>query len=101
MNDITVANLSALESALVFDVRESDEYSAGHVPGARTLPLSELQARVAEVPTGEPVYIICESGGRSARASEFLEASGVDAINVLGGTSAWRLSGYPLSTDAA
>ncbi len=81
----------------VIDVRQPDEYDAGHVPGARLIPLAEVGMRMQEVPTEGPVYVICLSGGRSARASEFLRRQGVDARSVAGGTKAWIDSGRPVA----
>ena len=100
MNSIDTRELAAVEGATVIDVREPFEYTGGHAPDARNVPLSELVARVAEIPRDQRVYIICESGGRSAQATEWLEAQGVDAVNVLGGTSAWRSSGLPIAMGA-
>jgi rhodanese-related sulfurtransferase len=80
-------------NAYMLDVREAREYRAGHVPGAWNVPLSVLPARVAELPEDRPVYVICQSGGRSVQATDLLRAVGVDAVNVLGGTSAWMDSG--------
>ena len=83
-------------AAAVIDVRQPDEYDAGHVPGARLIPLSEVAGRLGEVPTDGEVFVICLSGGRSARATEFLRRQGVDARNVAGGTKAWVESGRPV-----
>ena len=83
-------------TAAVIDVRQPDEYDAGHVPGARLIPLSEVPARLGEVPTDGEVFVICLSGSRSARATEFLRRQGVDARNVAGGTKAWVESGRPV-----
>ena len=82
--------------APVFDVREPDEYEEAHVPGVRLVPLAEVPDRVDEFPTSGDVYVICKSGGRSARAVEFLRSQGVDAVNVAGGTMAWIESGKPV-----
>ena len=84
---------------LLLDVREAHEWTAGHAPGAVHLPLSQLQARVAEVPVGEPVDVVCHLGGRSAQATAFLRAHGVDARNVTGGMDAWERLGLPLEAD--
>lgn len=75
------------------DVREADEYTEAHVPGAQLVPLSEFADRIDELPSG-PLLVICKSGGRSMKACEFLESTGrTDATNVAGGTMAWITSG--------
>jgi len=95
LREVDVEELALLAAAgtTVVDVREADEYEAGHVPGAILIPLSELQGRADEVPSGEPVLVICKSGGRSAQACGFLAAMGRDVTNVAGGTMAWISSG--------
>jgi rhodanese-related sulfurtransferase len=80
----------------LLDVREDDEWAAGHAPGAKHIPLGELPARVgelAELPDDQPVYVVCRSGGRSARATAWLNASGWDAMNVAGGMKSWEAEG--------
>lgn len=85
---------------ILLDVREPDEWSAGHAPGAVHVPLGELPARTAELaalPDDQPVYVVCRSGGRSARAAAWLNAAGlVDAVNVAGGMKSWQTEGRPL-----
>jgi rhodanese-related sulfurtransferase len=98
MNEITTTELAALGDVTIIDVRETDEYTLGHVPGAKLIPLGELTGRTDEIPTEGPVYVVCHSGMRSARATEFLAATGVDAINVAGGTAAWQQAGLPTNT---
>ena len=73
------------QDAVLLDVREQDEWDAGHAPGAVHLPMTELAARLDEVPDGDPVYVICRSGGRSARVTAYLNQQGWDSVNVLGG----------------
>lgn len=85
---------------VVLDVRESREYRAGHVPGARNVPMSTLPTRLPELPQGPAVYVVCESGGRSARATALLRSVGIAAVNVAGGTGAWIRSGRPVETAA-
>ncbi|MFE1576827.1 rhodanese-like domain-containing protein [Streptomyces fradiae] len=86
---------------LVVDVRNSGEYRAGHVPGARSAPLPDLPLVLAELPKGRPVYVICQSGGRSAQATSLLRQLGYDAHSVSGGTAAWIEAGRPAITGAA
>jgi rhodanese-related sulfurtransferase len=98
--EIDVAELARVRSAgaPVIDVREPDEYTAAHVPGATLIPLATVPDDVTRVPTGETVYVICAKGARSLRAAEFYRAQGIDAVNVAGGTSAWVEAGQPVST---
>jgi rhodanese-related sulfurtransferase len=99
MKSITVQQLAATTGATIIDVREPDEYAASHARSAVNVPLSELGERIDEIPADQPVHVICQSGGRSARATEALTARGIDAINVTGGTSAWIDADLP--TDRA
>jgi rhodanese-related sulfurtransferase len=91
--DLDQLDAARAEGAPVIDVRQPDEYDAAHVPGARLIPLNEVATRVGEVPTDGTVYVICQSGSRSARATDFLRRQGIDAQNVAGGTKAWIESG--------
>ncbi len=93
--EVSVEELeSALQSgARLIDVREPDEYEAGHVPGAVLVPLGNVPAALGRFGTGETNYVICRTGGRSYRACEFLVEQGLDAVNVEGGTMAWIISG--------
>lgn len=81
--------------ARLIDVREDDEYTEGHVPGAESWPLSSLESswRRAGLESSGDVLVICRSGGRSLRACEYLADQGVTAVNVAGGTLAWSASG--------
>jgi rhodanese-related sulfurtransferase len=85
--------------ATLLDVREPDEWSAGHAPDAVHIPMSELAGRLGEVPAEQGVYVICRSGGRSARVTAYLNANGWDAINVAGGMQSWQATGRPLVCD--
>ena len=86
---------------MVLDVRNPDEYVAGHVSGAVLIPLGELAARVSEVPAGDPLYVICAVGGRSLTAAQALDRAGYSAVSVAGGTKAWIKSGRPVVTGMA
>ena len=88
------------DGAFVLDVREPDEWAAGHVPGAQHIPLGQLSARSAEIPRTDTVYVICRSGGRSARAAQALASAGWQTINVAGGMQSWAAAGRPMATDS-
>ncbi len=96
--DITELARVRAAGAVLIDVREPDEYTAAHVPGAALVPLATVPERVDEVPTEGTVYVICAKGARSLRAAEFYRAKGIDAVNVAGGTNAWVEAGHPTST---
>jgi rhodanese-related sulfurtransferase len=81
------------------DVREQDEWDAGHAPEAVFIPMSQLQERLGELPEGR-FLVICHSGGRSARTTEYLLAQGHDAVNVEGGMLAWPHAGGSIATEA-
>jgi rhodanese-related sulfurtransferase len=85
-------------SPLLLDVREADEWLAGHAPGAVHLPLTALAAGAglpAEAPK-RPVIVICRSGRRSLKAVELLRARGVEAVDVIGGMQEWAAAGLPV-----
>ena len=101
--EVSVDELAAAcaEGALLVDVREPAEYEAARVPGARLIPLGTVPARVGELPTDRPVYVVCAVGARSWSAAEYLRRVGVDAVAVEGGTQAWAASGRPLESGRA
>ncbi|MFJ9030900.1 rhodanese-like domain-containing protein [Streptomyces sp. NPDC102274] len=88
---------------LVLDVRETDEWAAGHVEGALHVPMSDFVARFGEVTEavaeGRRAYVMCRVGGRSAQVTQYLVQQGVDAVNVDGGMLAWDGAGRPMVTD--
>ena len=93
--EISVDELKALlPNVVLIDVRETDEYLSGHVPGSISVPLSTVQNNVEPFLVQNPTYVICQVGGRSMRACEFAEQSGAVCINVAGGTGAWIQSGF-------
>ena len=77
------------EELQLIDVREVDEFTAGHVSGALNLPLSSLPENYGQLDKQIPCHIICQKGGRSARACECLEAKGYQVTNVEGGVEAF------------
>lgn len=86
------------EGATVLDVRNPDEYRVAHVPGAVLIPLDELPARQAEIPDGDPLYVICAVGGRSLTAAKALADAGYSAVSVAGGTNGWIEQGGAVVT---
>jgi rhodanese-related sulfurtransferase len=82
--------------SIVLDVREQYEWDAVHVDGATHVPMSELQARIAEVPTEDTLLVMCHSGQRSLVVTEALVEAGYHAVNVSGGIMAWELAGGPV-----
>ena len=87
-------------TAYLLDVREPDEWAAGHAPTARLLPMSELIERIDELPDDDPLYVVCRSGGRSARVVAYLANQGYPAVNVDGGMQAWSAQGREVVADA-
>jgi rhodanese-related sulfurtransferase len=81
----------------LFDVRQPEEYEAVHVPGARLIPLADVVARVGEIPSEGPVYVICHTGPRSQRAADYYRNLGIEAYNVAGGTKAWVEAGFEIA----
>ena len=98
--DVSSLAEALVDGALLIDVREPDEYDEAHVDGARLVPLQTVPTIVDELPVGEPVYVICRSGGRSHNATMFLRQQGIDARNVLGGTLAWIAADLPVTTGS-
>jgi rhodanese-related sulfurtransferase len=88
------------DGAWLLDVREDDEWAAGHAPGARHIPLGDLGARAAEVPQDELIYVVCRSGHRSGQAAQALAGAGWRAVNVAGGMQQWAAAGLPMVTDS-
>ena len=82
------------EGALLLDVREADEWDAGHAPEAVWIPMGELQARVDELPHDRRIVAICRSGSRSYAVTDALLGAGYDAVNLEGGMRAWAAEDY-------
>lgn len=83
--------------AVVLDVRSPQEFSGGHLPNARNIPVAELDKRKGELPANKPVIICCASGARSGRAAGLLRKAGrKDVFNLGGGLQSWRQAGLPV-----
>lgn len=89
---------------LLLDVREDNEWAAGHAEGALHIPMSDFVARFGEVTEaigdGRQAYVLCRVGGRSAQVTQYLVQQGIDAVNVDGGMLAWEGAGRPIVTDS-
>jgi len=80
---------------MVVDVRTVEEYKAGHIKGARLMPLNFLEKHLADIPKDRQVYVYCHSGNRSARAAKLLASHGFTRVeNMQGGIEAWKEAGY-------
>jgi len=84
----------------LLDVREDDEWQAGHVDGAHHIPLGQLRERLGELPSGQRIVAICRSGSRSAAVVRGLKQLGYDAENLDGGVTAWTRAGLALVDGA-
>lgn len=101
MPDVTTTDLAAARSAgsvQVVDVRELSEFVTGHVPGAVSIPMGQLVDRLEEIVRSRPVFVICQSGGRSSAMTDLLVHHGFDARSVEGGTAGWIHAGHPVTT---
>ena len=88
------------DDAYLLDVREPDEWEAGHAPGAHHLPMMEVPARMAEIPTDRDVVVVCRSGGRSGQVVSYLTGNGWDNVrNLDGGMHAWAAEGREVVSE--
>jgi rhodanese-related sulfurtransferase len=98
-DSIDAAQAKVLEDsgALIIDVREPYEWEAGHVPGARNIPLRDLPAQLPDLPADGPLIFMCQTGVRSLAALRTARASGrADLRNLGGGIGAWQRAGLPI-----
>lgn len=90
----------ASNGVFLLDVRRTDEFASGHLPGACHAAYPRLPERLAELPKGKPILVNCRSGGRSARAAAYLQRLGYDVTNLAGGFAAWEKAGAPVERRA-
>jgi rhodanese-related sulfurtransferase len=83
----------------LLDVREDDEWAAGHAPEAVHIPVGTLNERAAEIPQDREIYVICRSGARSAYAANALTGAGWQAVNVADGMTGWAVAGRPMVSE--
>jgi hydroxyacylglutathione hydrolase len=102
LQTIPVATLEQLSTphrngAVLLDVRGAGEYGAGHIPGSLNVPVAELEARLDELPRGQPLIVHCQTGARAAIAVSLLRAGGFDDVRFFrGGFAEWRAAGQPV-----
>jgi rhodanese-related sulfurtransferase len=96
--DVTTAQLPA--AAILIDVREDDEWQAGHAPQAVHLPMMQVPERLADIPAQGDVVVVCRSGHRSAEVVRYLIAQGYDNVrNLADGMFGWVAAGRPLVSE--
>ena len=98
--DQAAACAYSVSDVVLLDVRENEEWAAGHAPTARHLPLSELLTRVDELPRHARLVCICRSGNRSSQVTGWLQRQGYDAVNMTGGMQRWASHAHPVIDDA-
>ena len=82
---------------LLVDVRENNEWKAGHAPRAKHVPLGRVQSQLPQLAKkGVPIAFVCRSGSRSGKACGMARSAGIEAINVSGGMTAWSRAGLPM-----
>lgn len=87
------------DDVFLLDVREADEWAAGHIPEAAHIPMGQLASRQAELPADEVIVCVCRSGNRSALVTHALNNAGYRAENLEGGMLAWAGHELPVVTD--
>lgn len=97
VDPVEAQRLTSDDDGLLLDVREQDEWDAGHAPDALHMPLGSLSPQ--GLPQDRPIVAVCRSGGRSGQATEALRSAGLDVRNMSGGMSAWASRGLPVVRD--
>src|SRR5687768_18103918 len=95
----TVSAAELPEDAVVLDVREDDEWVAGHIEGATHIAMGDVPARLDDLPEGDPLYVTCRGGGRSPRVAARLNQNGYDAVNVGGRMGDCHAAGRPTESE--
>ncbi|WP_026536395.1 rhodanese-like domain-containing protein [Arthrobacter sp. H14] len=87
------------ENTRILDVREDYEWQAGHIAGAVHIPVDEVPERIDELDPDEDLHVICRTGGRSSRVTQWLAHNGYSAVNVSGGMGAWMDADKPMVSE--
>lgn len=81
----------------ILDVRQPEEYEAGHIPGSVLIPLDILESRLSEIPKDNVVVVVCRSGNRSATGRDILLNAGFPNVtSMAGGMNQWIIKGYEI-----
>lgn len=91
------------KDAVIVDVREPNEFKAGHIPNARNFPLAQIKERAKDLAKlkGKPLLLVCQTGARSAQACVDLQKDGfAEAVTLAGGMGAWQQAAMPLEKDS-
>jgi len=84
------------DGVFFLDVRQQDEWNDFHAPNSTLIPLDQLPNRLDEVPSGQPIVVVCRSGNRSQAGRDILLESGFSEVTSMsGGLTEWVASGYP------
>ena len=93
----TTAALREQPDVMILDVREQDEWDAGHIPGAVFMPMGQVPDRLSEIPKDKTVIVQCRSGNRSSQVTDYLVQQGFTNVhNMAGGLKAWQSAGLPV-----
>ena len=82
------------------DVRERDEWEAGHAPNAIHIPMGDIPTRLADLPDSAQIILVCRRGGRSARVQQWLSRNGYDCLDINGGMLEWERAKLPLVCES-
>lgn len=88
-----------LGDVFLLDVREDQEWEAGHIDRAVHVPMGQLNGRIDELPRDDPIVCVCRSGARSQAVTDALNRAGFTASNLDGGMHAWEDADLPIVTD--
>ena len=95
----SVMSTNLPDGVFLLDVREDDEWAAGHAPDAMHIPVGSLNEHAAEIPQDREIYVICRSGARSAYAAQALTGAGWKTVNVADGMTGWAVAGKPMVSE--
>ena len=100
-SEINVSQASDLraQGAFILDVRQPEEWTQFHIPGATLIPLGDLPNRLNEVPKDKEVVVVCRTGHRSAQGRDILKNAGFSKVtSMAGGVTQWQTAGLPIAT---